>query len=127
MDVARTTVFLTAAISFVDIDAMEPGVVTMNKMNNEYSKDGILSNAYSIPYNGVPNKQEDPGTYAVMGRLAAKMQSCEVAANMKDEVLRYFVSDADSPLYGSISYDGTAIAYDNLQALLFFEEYEDNC
>lgn len=125
--VAQTRVFLTAAISFVDIQAMEPGVVTMNKMNNEYSRYGILSNAYAIPFNGVPNGEEDPGTYAVMGRLAAKMGSCTIAANMRDEVLRYFVGDADSPLYGSISYNGTAMAYDNLQALLFFEEYEDYC
>ena len=127
MGVTRTTVFLTAAISFVDIQALEPGVITFTKMNNEYSRYGILSNAYKIEYNGIPNEEEDPGTYAVMGRLAAKMGRCDVAASMRDEVLAYFVGNAGSPLYGSISYNGTAIAYDNLQALLFFEEYEDYC
>ncbi len=127
MEVAETRAFITAAMAFVDIEAMEPGVVTLNKLNNEYSRYGILSNAYAIPFNGVPNEEEDPGTYAVMGRLAAKTGSCTIAASMKDEVLKYFVGDTGSPLYGSISYNGTAIAYDNLQALLFFEEYEDYC
>ena len=82
---------------------------------------------YLIPLNGVGNRQEDPGTYATMGLLAVKLDRCDFAAQMRDEVLRYFVDDASSPLYGSVSQGGDAYAYDNLEALIFLEEYGDRC
>jgi hypothetical protein len=124
---AATASMLTSAIAFADINAMEPAILTYTKMSNEWNREERISNAYEIPYNGIPNGEEDPGTYAVMGRLSAKLQRCTFAAEMKEKVLEYFVEDEADALYGAIAMDGEAKAYDNLQALIFFEEYEEAC
>ncbi|MDD2655763.1 MAG: hypothetical protein PHQ80_03800 [Candidatus ainarchaeum sp.] len=124
---ARTVDSLQSAIAFADMNALEPAVITFTKISNEYNQLHIISNGYTIPLNGIGNRQEDPGTYATMGLLAVKLNRCEFAAKMRDRVLDYFVGDATSPLYGSISQGGDAYAYDNLEALIFLEEYGKVC
>jgi hypothetical protein len=125
--VAKTVDSLQAAISFADLGALTPAITTFTKISNEYNQARLISNGYLIPLNGVGNRQEDPGTYATMGLLAVKLDRCDFAAKMRDEVLRYFVDDTSSPLYGSISQEGDSYAYDNLEALIFLEEYGDRC
>lgn len=123
----KTTDSIQSAAAFADMDAMEPAIMTYTKISNEYNRKYIISNAYTIPFNGVGNMQSDPGTYAAMGTLAVKLNRCDFAGKMRDEVLESFVSDSASPLYGSIARDGVAHASDNLRALLFLRGYADVC
>lgn len=125
--VARTVDSLQSAMAFADLNAFEPAVITFSKISNELNQEDLISNGYLIPRNGVGNKQEDPGTYATMGLLAVRLNRCDAAAKLRDKVLDYFVDDAASPLYGSITQEGDAHAYDNLEALIFLEEYGDVC
>lgn len=124
---AKTTDIATTAIAFAEVQALETAIITYSKLTNEYNRDYMISSEYTIPHNGAGNKATDPATYAVMGRLAAMLDRCDFAAKMRDEMLRYFVSDSASPLYGSLAVGGKAYAYDNLQALLFLEEYKNRC
>lgn len=125
--VAMTVDSLQSAISFADLNALEPAVITFTKVSNEYNQGHIISDAYAIPLNAVGNREEDPGTYATMGLLAVKLNRCDFAAGMRDKMLEYFVDDTASPLYGSISKGGDAYAYDNLEALIFLDAYSDAC
>jgi len=124
---AKTVDIANTAIALADIQTLETAIITFSKLTNEYNQEEIISSEYAIPHNGVGNEAPNAATYAVMGRLATELDRCDFAASMRDEVLRYFVSDSASPLYGSIAMDGKAYAYDNLQALLFLEEYADRC
>lgn len=124
---AKTVDVATTAIALADIQTLETAIISYSKLTNEYNQEEIISSEYTIPHNGVGNKAPNAATYALMGRLATKLDRCDFAASMRDEVLRYFVSDANSPLYGSIAFGGKASAYDNMQTLLFLEEYADKC
>lgn len=123
----KTTDSIQAAVAFADIDAMGPAIITYTKISNEYNQKSIISNAYTIPFNGVGNMQSDPGTYAAMGTLSVKLDRCDFAGKMRDEVLKSFISDSSSPIYGAIARNGVVYASDNLRALLFLQEYADVC
>ncbi|MEW5996267.1 MAG: hypothetical protein AB1657_01585 [Candidatus Micrarchaeota archaeon] len=127
MDSAQTTGIAATAIALADIQTLEPAVITFGKLTNELNRDDRISASYILQFNGVPGGSEDAATYAAVGRLAAKLERCGSAAEIRDKLLEYFVADTGSPLYGSIAFGGRANAYDNLQALLFLEEYEEKC
>jgi len=124
---AKTVDTATTAIALAEIQTLETAIITYSKLTNEYNQEEIISSEYFIPHNGVGNKAPNAATYALMGRLATKLDRCSFAASMRDEVLKYFVSDSASSLYGSVAVDGKAYAYDNLQTLLFLQEYADRC
>ncbi|MCX6768687.1 MAG: hypothetical protein NTY83_02505, partial [Candidatus Micrarchaeota archaeon] len=124
---AKTVDTATTAIALAEAQTFETAIITYSKLTNEYNQEEIISSEYAIPHNGAGNKAPNAATYALMGRLATKLDRCDFAASMRDEVLKYFVSDSASLLYGSIAVGGKAYAYDNLQTLLFLEEYADRC
>ena len=124
---AKTVDVATTDLTLAEVNNLETAIISYSKLTNEYNQEEIISSEYFIPHNGVGNKAPNAATYALMGRLAAALDRCSFAASMRDEVLKYFVSDSTSPLYGSIAVGGKAYAYDNLQTLLFLEEYADRC
>lgn len=125
--IAKTTDIQATAIALADVQTLETAIITYSKLTNEYNRGYLISSGYTIPHNGAGNGVPNPATYAVMGRLATQLDRCDFASKMRDEVLRYFVSDSGSALYGSVAIEGKAYAYDNLQTLLFLEEYADRC
>jgi len=127
MGAAKTTGIATAAMALADVNILETAVIMFGKLTNELNQDDRISESYFMQFNGVPSGDENAATYAAVGRLAVKLDRCDSAAKIKDKLLAYFVADTGSPLYGSIAMDGTANAYDNLQALLFLHEYANTC
>ena len=124
---AKTVDVANTALAFAEVENLETAIVSYSKITNEYNLEDMISSEYAIPHNGAGNKEPNAATYAVMGRLATELDRCDFAAKMRDETLKYFVSDSASPLYGSIAMGGKASSYDNLQTLLFLKEYANKC